>query len=92
MGQAIAGEAELLTIAVDPAARRQGQGGYLLQAFIERARLLGSERAFLEVAADNAPAIHLYTRAGFDQTGRRKGYYHRPDGTREDALVMALML
>lgn len=92
MGQAIAGEAELLTIAVDPAARGQGQGGHLLQAFIERARLLGSERAFLEVAAGNAAAIRLYSRAGFAESGRRKGYYHHANGAREDAIVMALML
>lgn len=92
MGQAIAGEAELLTIAVDPAARGQGQGGLLLQAFLDRARTLGAERAFLEVAADNGPAIRLYSRAGFSQSGRRKGYYHHPNGAREDAIMMALSL
>lgn len=92
MGQAIAGEAELLTIAVDPCARGQGQGGLLLQAFLDRARALAAERAFLEVAAGNEPAIRLYTRAGFTQSGRRKGYYHHPDGAREDAILMALAL
>lgn len=92
MGQAIAGEAELLTIAVDPQARGQGQGGRLLQSFLDRARALGAERAFLEVAAGNGPAIRLYTRAGFSQSGKRKGYYHHPDGAREDAIMMALAL
>ena len=44
--------------------------------------------AFLEVAADNAAAQALYARAGFAESGRRRGYYRRPDGSGLDALVM----
>ena len=32
----------------------------------------------------------LYARAGFSEAGRRRGYYARTDGSREDALVLAL--
>ncbi len=92
LGRVAAGEAELLTLAVAPEARRRGLGRKLLARFIYQARLRGAERAFLEVAADNAAARGLYLGAGFGESGRRKGYYLGPDGTRQDALVMTRML
>lgn len=88
MGRAVAGEAELLTIAVDPAVRRQGIGGVLLAEFLAQARARGAERAFLEVVPGNDPAVSLYLKAGFAVAGRRKGYYHPPEGPTIDALVM----
>lgn len=92
IGRAVAGEAEVLTLAVAPEARRQGIGGRLLTGFLDRARGLGCERAFLEVAVGNGAAIALYSRAGFRESGRRKGYFAGPDGQRQDALVLALLL
>lgn len=88
IGKVVAGEAEVLTIAVDPAARRQGVGGRLLARFLEDARARAAEVAFLEVAADNDAGLRLYHSAGFVQTGRRRGYYHLPDGAAVDAIVM----
>ncbi|WP_172330501.1 ribosomal protein S18-alanine N-acetyltransferase [Mangrovicoccus sp. HB161399] len=89
MGRAIAGEAELLTIAVDPACRRTGLGRRLLDAFEAAARKRGADTAFLEVSAANAAARALYVAGGYAETGRRKGYYRAPDGSRIDALVMS---
>ncbi|MBE3639409.1 GNAT family N-acetyltransferase [Mangrovicoccus algicola] len=89
LGRAIAGEAELLTIAVDPACRRQGLGRRLLAAFETAARDRGAERAFLEVAADNAAAEALYLGAGYGMAGRRRGYYRDPAGRPVDALVLS---
>ncbi|AXQ94161.1 GNAT family N-acetyltransferase [Cereibacter azotoformans] len=89
LGRAIAGEAEILTLAVDPGARRCGLGRQLVEAFLGAARARGAERAFLEVAADNAPALGLYAAAGFGEAGRRRGYYRTPDGQRLDAIVMS---
>lgn len=89
LGRAVAGEAELLTIAVAPEARRRGLGRKLVSRFVYQAQLRGAERAFLEVAADNPAAIALYESAGFAPAGRRKGYYLTPDGLRVDALVLA---
>ena len=89
LGRAVAGEAELLTIAVAPEARRRGLGRKLVARFLYQAQLRGAGRAFLEVAADNAAAIALYESAGFAPTGRRRGYYLTPEGQRIDALVMA---
>ncbi|GGX65138.1 alanine acetyltransferase [Tateyamaria omphalii] len=82
----IAEEAELLTIAVDPAHQGQGIGTNLMTNWMsEAARTCTS--AFLEVASDNASAIALYIRQGFGIIATRTGYYQRPDG-RADALIM----
>ena len=92
LGRAIAGEAELLTIAVAPCARRQGLGRQLLDQFIDAARAQGSGVVFLEVAADNAAALALYRGAGFAECGRRSGYYSGPGPRRTDALVLSRVL
>lgn len=84
LGRVIGPEAELLTLAVDPAARRQGQGRTLVTRFLAATRAQGAETAFLEVAADNTAAIALYAATGWTETGRRRGYY----GDGIDALVL----
>jgi ribosomal-protein-alanine N-acetyltransferase len=81
-------EAEIVTLAVTPAARRQGLGRRLVEAAGALLAELGAATLFLEVSADNPPAINLYTGLGFEQVGQRKGYY--ADGS--DALVMRLSL
>ena len=83
-GEAGGGEAEILTIAVAPAARRRGLGAALLAAAMQGAVLRAAATMFLEVAAGNAAALALYRAAGFEEVGRRRRYY--ADG--EDALVM----
>lgn len=92
MGRALAGEAELLTVAVAPAARRQGLGARLVARFLAEARARGADRAFLEVAAGNAAARSVYGAAGFAEVGRRRGYYRGPGGQIDDALVLAQAL
>lgn len=83
-------EAELQAILVAGDQRRQGVAGWLLDAVIETARGWGGERLLLEVRASNAPAIGLYRRAGFNEDGRRRGYYPPLAGReREDALLMS---
>ena len=82
-------EAEILTLAVLPTARRQGLGHRLVEEAAVAATKGGAARLFLEVAEDNAPARALYDRAGFSQIGRRKAYYAQGDGSRTDALVMS---
>jgi ribosomal-protein-alanine N-acetyltransferase len=92
LGRAMAGEAELLTLAVAPEARRRGLGKVLVARFLYQARLRAADTAFLEVADDNAAARALYAQAGFEEVGRRRGYYHRPDGQAVDALVLRRVL
>ena len=89
LGRAVAGEAELLTLAVAPESRRLGLGRKLVARFLYQARLRGAERAFLEVSAENLAAIALYESAGFAAAGRRRDYYAASEGGRIDALVMA---
>lgn len=88
IGRAVSGEAELLTVAVAPAARRQGTGTRLLAAFLTEARARNAESVFLEVATDNAAARALYAAAGFEPAGRRREYYRTPTGQPIDALVL----
>jgi len=85
-------EAEVLTLAVRPAARRGGQGRRLTETAAGLAAQGGAETLFLEVAEDNPAAIALYLSAGFTATGRRRGYYARPDGGRSDARLFSLKL
>ncbi|WP_299283706.1 ribosomal protein S18-alanine N-acetyltransferase [uncultured Tateyamaria sp.] len=84
--RAVAGEAELLTIAVDPAHQGQRIGHALMQEGIRLAETK-ADTAFLEVAQDNAAACALYDRFGFKVVARRPAYYQSGTG-RTDALVM----
>lgn len=92
IGRAVAGESELLTLAVFPDARRQGIATHLIAQFLNESINKAATDAFLEVAAENTPAIALYAATGFTQSGRRRAYYAHPDGTRTDAIVMTQRL
>lgn len=78
-----ADESEILTLGVLPPWRRQGIAGLLLEQAMAALAQSGGSEIFLEVAADNPPAIALYRGKGFAAIGRRKNYY--ADG---DALTM----
>ena len=81
-------DAELLTIAIDPAHRHAGWGRRILRALDAEALNRGLARWVLEVARNNLPAIGLYKSSGFVEIGVRKAYYRVRDG-RVDALVMS---
>ena len=84
----IAGEAEVLTIATHPDHRRQGLARALLAQFHAMAQARGATTAFLEVAADNAPALALYRDMGYQPVGQRRAYYAREGAPPADALVL----
>jgi ribosomal-protein-alanine N-acetyltransferase len=92
LGRVVVDEAELLTLAVTPEARRQGTGRQLLDDFHAECQRRGAVTAFLEVAADNLPAVALYRGSGWHESGRRRGYYRRPDAAPCDALVFVRSL
>ncbi|WP_456386726.1 GNAT family N-acetyltransferase [Profundibacter sp.] len=92
LGREIAGEVELLTLAVDPARQRQGIGRRLLDAFETDARNRGAKDAFLEVARNNTAARALYGAAGYSESGRRAAYYTPPSGPKITAIVMRKLL
>jgi [ribosomal protein S18]-alanine N-acetyltransferase len=83
-----ADEAEILTIAVEAAARGKGVGRALLVENLRQAANAGAKAMFLEVERANAPATALYKRLGFVAVGERPGYYRRDGGARETAIVM----
>jgi ribosomal-protein-alanine N-acetyltransferase len=89
IGRIAADEFEILNIAVSRAHRRSGIGSRLLESALEFSRVAGCARAYLEVRVSNAPAITLYTRYRFTESGRRVRYYRDPV---EDALVLSLNL
>lgn len=83
------GELEILNLAVDPDARRQGCGRRLLWLALQAGRKMGMQKAILEVREGNGAAIALYLGSGFVQVGRRRRYYA---DTGEDALVLECRL
>jgi ribosomal-protein-alanine N-acetyltransferase len=88
----VAGEAEILTIAVNARLGRAGLGWRLMQAAIREARGRGGETMFLEVDGGNLPAIGLYRKLGFEKVGERKAYYVDDRGAKSTALVMRRVL
>jgi ribosomal-protein-alanine N-acetyltransferase len=79
------GEAEVLTIAVDPSREGRGLGALLLTELMREAARRACDDVVLEVRVDNDRAQRLYRRFGFAGVGVRKGYYQPAN---VDALVM----
>ena len=77
--------AEILTVGVVPEARRTGLARVMLADLLAEAVRRGAVEAFLEVRIDNDAARGLYRSEGFEEIGRRRGYY---DGGRVDAVTM----
>lgn len=92
LGRVAGDEAELLTLAVAPGARRRGHGRRLLTVFEGRAAMRGARRAVLEVTACNRAARTLYGAAGYSVAGRRPALYRGSDGAPVDALTLARAL
>jgi ribosomal-protein-alanine N-acetyltransferase len=84
----VAGESELLLLAVLPSHQRQGIGSVLLDDFIAQAGASGVSRVHLEVR-DGNPASEMYRCGGFAPVGRRKSYYRGANGDRFDAVTYA---
>ncbi len=81
LARAVAGEAEILTVAVSPVLQRRGVGRALLDAVLA---VTDGLPVFLEVAADNMAARGLYASAGFVPCGHRRNYY----GAGRDAVIL----
>jgi ribosomal-protein-alanine N-acetyltransferase len=81
----VVNEGELANLAVAPEHRRKGIGQALLDAVTTDALGRGTSELYLEVRESNSAARKLYRAAGFEEVGRRKRYYRRPE---EDALIL----
>ena len=86
LSRSVLDDTELLLIAVHPDYQRRGIGRFLLEDFVEQAKVSGVRIAHLEVRDGNR-AMTMYLNAGFTQIGRRSKYYHTRDGRALDALT-----
>lgn len=84
---AVAHEGELLNLCLAPEAQGRGLGARLLSHLLDRARARDCDEVFLEVRDSNGAARRLYRKAGFQEIGRRRGYYPSAEGA-EDARVL----
>jgi GNAT superfamily N-acetyltransferase len=55
----------LFDVVVDPERRGRGHGHQLIRALLALGRQRGAERAYLQVMAENGPALQLYAKHGF---------------------------
>ena len=88
IGRLVAGEAELLMIAVAQEHQGKGLGRRSLKKFEEVLITKGATCCFLEVAKTNISACTLYEAEGFDVISTRKAYYQLGKNNRVDALIM----
>ena len=84
-GTRLGRSAELVSVAVEPAARGGGAASALLESALRRLARRGAGRLNLVVRATNAPALAFYEKYGFQRRRIVPGYYE--DG--EDGIAMA---
>lgn len=84
-----ADEAEILTMAVAPRARRTGLGRTLLDAALRDLYAARVTQVFLEVDPANTAALGLYRAIGFVTVGERPAYYR---DNQQRALTMRLAI
>jgi ribosomal-protein-alanine N-acetyltransferase len=85
-------EAHLLNVTVRRDLQGRRFGKLLLDAVVAKTRGWNMTSILLEVRPSNVRAAQVYQRYGFAEIGRRRGYYPAAGGTREDAVVMRLVL
>lgn len=81
----VSGDGEIDNVVVDEAYRNRGIATALLRETLRRGYDMGVEAFTLEVRVSNAPAIHIYERAGFVSEGIRPRFYEKPT---EDAMIL----
>jgi ribosomal protein S18 acetylase RimI-like enzyme len=64
----------LFDIVIDPQYRNQGFGKLLIENILKWGKSKGADTAWLQVLADNAPAIRLYEKVGFKE---KYSYWYR---------------
>lgn len=88
MSREAAGEAEVLSVAVNRSQQGRGLARQLLDLHMRRLAGMGVKAIFLEVDESNTPARRLYSRAGFHEVGRREAYYSRSPGVKGGAALV----
>lgn len=90
LGRIIGDEAEVLTLATNPAFQRQGRAQTVLATFLDQVKADAGAHVFLEVADTNTAAISLYNKARFAKIGHRPRYYTTLTGDKIGADVLRL--
>jgi ribosomal-protein-alanine N-acetyltransferase len=85
----VAGEAQIMRLAVSPTRRGEGLGIYLMTALMQKAKALGAAELTLEVREHNTPARRTYLHMGLTECGMRPHYY---EDTGENAILMRCSL
>lgn len=80
----VGSDADIQTVAVSAAHQGRGIARGMLERLLAEADASGVTHTFLEVRADNGPALAIYSRLGFEEISRRARYY--ADGS--DAVIM----
>jgi ribosomal-protein-alanine N-acetyltransferase len=88
LSRLVAGEAEILSVAVAGRERSRGVARRMLDMHLRRLAHLGARAVFLEVGEDNEPARRLYGGASFREVGRREAYYRERGSAGTAALVL----
>ncbi len=88
LGRALAGEAELLTLAVAPEARRRGSARRLVAGFIAAGTARGRRHGLSGGGRRQRRRARALPRGGLCRGGPRRGYYRTPEGGAVDALVL----
>ena len=83
----VAGEAQIMRVAVRKSCRNRGLGYLLTKNLVREAWKLGAEAIQLEVREGNGSAIRVYEKCGFRSAGIRPNYY-ADNG--ENAVIMWL--
>jgi ribosomal-protein-alanine N-acetyltransferase len=78
-------DAEFLKVTVQLERRKRGHAEALLHELCSQFTGDGVEQMFLEVRSQNFPALRLYAKLGWQETGRRKKYYKEPV---DDAVIL----
>lgn len=87
--QTVLDEGYITNVAVSPDFRRQGIARALIAELTAKAEENKLAFVTLEVRESNAPAIALYTGAGFAPVGKRNNFYSNPT---ENAVLMTISL
>jgi ribosomal protein S18 acetylase RimI-like enzyme len=79
-----------IDMGVDPDFRRRGLGKILMFSRLRLCRQLGMVTTIVgQTQGENAPMVHLFDQAGFEQMNVVEGYYTDLEGGPRDAVIFA---
>jgi [ribosomal protein S18]-alanine N-acetyltransferase len=82
-------EAEVYNVAVTLPNKGKGGGSLLMNEFLDRCRMDGVSKVFLDVRQSNTSAINFYQKFGFREVNRSRDFYSDPQ---EDSIFMIALL